>query len=1570
MSVPDNWPRIKLVLDRALTCHGDDREAYLVDACAGDVALRAQIDALLAAQDEAREFLEVPAILQLESPAKPEDLSGQVVGSYRLVSRLGAGGMGEVYLAHDSKLDRPVALKFLSPELAVHQERLRRFHQEARAASSLNHPHIVVVHDFGNLDARPFIVTEFVDGQTLGQRLRHESLTIGEVLEIGVQIAGALAAAHARGLVHRDIKPDNVMVRPDGYVKVLDFGLAKVTLADTSSDPVSARSRTHAGMVMGTPRYMSPEQARGLDLDASSDVWSLGVVLYEMIAGHVPFDGDTPVDTISAILRTSPNPLDREAPHTPAGACAVVMKALRKDRSERYANGEEMLVALRQTMTGLAATQPAARTETCDDADEESVVSPAGERRRVAVLVSLVSEYASLVERLDTHTVEHIITRLRAAAVDTMRRHGGLVNQSIGEEIVSLFGIPAAYEDADLRAVRAALELHARAREIGKTCGTVGDQALRLQSGLHAGSVVAQRLREGPRRYAVTGPPVQTAARFAAAAEPDAILLSPECQRLVGPFVRTETREPVVVHAAAPPLIPHRVLGESGLENRLDAPDRRGLTPYTGRAAEFRALHDTVALAGRNEGRVALIVGEAGSGKSRMLLELRGHSVVSQFRVLSGRCRPSDGMTSYLPFIELLHGAAATKDPDDAADSDAQVAARIRAIESSLEPFFPLYLHLLSIHSQTWPLPRHLKGEHFQAAMLEALAAFFTACSHRQPLVLLLEDWHWADDASRHTLRHLADVIAAYPLMVAVTTRPETGLLPIAERVQRIDLGPLPFAASHAIIQSVLGVERPPDELSRHLHERTGGNPFFLEEMCQGLREAGVVTGRGGRAVIDRSPDLLQLPDSVQAVIRSRLDRLDQAGRDVVRVASVIGREFTRQILRDAAGGGDPSRALERLKEAGIVQQLRVVPDAVYRFKHVLTQEVAYESLLEHQRRALHRAVGLAIEQHGRPADSLELLAHHFSRAEVWNKAIDYGMQAAERATELSQVADALDMLERVQSWLARLPDEPGRREQVADVLLRQERLCETLGMRGRQVQLSAELIALLAPHGASPRLAEAYLRQGDVSTLLKRFDAADRALTTALRMSRELGDAALERSALRSVGLLRWHQGRHEDALAITERALVIDRERTDDLAVAGDLSNLGNILLSMGHIQRGLATLEEALAMPVVAGDPIKRAYILHVIANAHRAQGYLDRALDYLRRADESAQAHRLPIQRSFHLTSIAHIHLQTGRLEESLRLYREAVELSRRARHADGLAQSLRMLGEVLFGIGRSEEALPHLQEAAELFAQLEDREAEAVVRQHVAVVLERTARPDAMAAWKLVRSLAHSAGAARAELAALEGIARVTRSQMGPSGETVRCCEDALALASTLGESAREASLRNTLGVLHWEQGRFVEALAEYEAALSLTRSLGHRVHEGVILNSVGVTLSRLRRYDEARTALEEALTINRKTGERLLEAHSLAALGDVALALARRDVALDHFEAALAIRRSLDDRRGEAWMLHHVARTRLLIGDSAGAERAAAMAAQIAAECGDPALCRACELTDHESTRTSQQLQE
>jgi eukaryotic-like serine/threonine-protein kinase len=287
----------------------------------------------------------------------------ETLAHFRIVEKLGAGGMGEVYLAEDTRLHRKVALKVLPPELAEHRDRLRRFEQEACAASGLSHPNILVVYEIGEDQGRHYIATEYVDGHTLRRRLMGDGLPPAEALDVAIQVAGALAAAHEAGIVHRDIKPENVMVRPDGYVKLLDFGLAKLGGTDTSSpfdEHADTRTDTEPGKVMGTTEYMSPEQARGLPVDARSDIFSLGSVLYEALSGQPPFRGETRSDVLAALLATEAPPLPRRTATAAAELPWVVSRMLRKDREERYQTAKEVLSDLKRARRALDAA-PVAR---------------------------------------------------------------------------------------------------------------------------------------------------------------------------------------------------------------------------------------------------------------------------------------------------------------------------------------------------------------------------------------------------------------------------------------------------------------------------------------------------------------------------------------------------------------------------------------------------------------------------------------------------------------------------------------------------------------------------------------------------------------------------------------------------------------------------------------------------------------------------------------------------------------------------------------------------------------------------------------------------------------------------------------------------------------------------------------------------------------------------------------------------------------------------------------------------------------------------------------------------------
>ncbi|GAB4516894.1 MAG: adenylate/guanylate cyclase domain-containing protein [Haliangiales bacterium] len=1211
-----------------------------------------------------------------------------------------------------------------------------------------------------------------------------------------------------------------------------------------------------------------------------------------------------------------------------------------------------------------------------------------GERRHATVVFSDVAGYTAMNQRLDPEEVEALVGRIKDAAVAIVERYGGMVNQFVGDEVLALFGIPIAHEDDPLRAVRAAIALHEAVCGMSAAVeGRIG-QPLRMHTGIHTGLVVTNRRDDRDGRFGVIGSTVNLSARLRELAGGDEILISPETERLVAPFCETQALEPLVLKGTQSAIVPHRVLSASATRSRFEVAAERGLVRYVGRARELIALEASLTRARAGQGQLTYVIGEAGIGKSRLVYELRRRAdsdavrgrARGPVRVLEGACRAFAEASIYGPFLELLRQllGVGSQSRGDAAFATCRRA--LEDIDPALSAHLLIYLHLLSLTDETDELPDYLRGEALKNAAEVALCRLLLATARQRPLLLILEDWQWADEASDAALSYLAEHLAEASISVVVTRRPErararaeadpedrdpvAASTPAGVAAQRIALGPLDRAQSRDVMAAIIEAKSLPEELVALVHERTGGNPLFVEALCRSLREEEAVRVSRGLAVLSRPIDSLALPDTVQAILRTRLDRLQPTMRELLRFASVIGKRFEVRVLAALFDNASWLQTwLDELASADMIEAVRQGREPAYSFRQALTCEVAYETLRLAQRKTLHARVGEIIEQlyEGSAEDLSERLSYHFSRAEDWPRAVRYGRRSAERAASLSQFKRALAVLDQVEGWSERLGDADERFKALVEVLFRKEQVYETMSRRDDQQAIIERLFELCDrdrdPDGA--QRAAVFVRQGDLLTLRGRYQDAEQALGQALEIRQRLGEAVGQAHVLRSMGYLRWHQGRYAEAAALNEAALAIDRERDDDGAVATDLSNLGAVWRHAGEHERARACFEEARGLYEGAGSPNRQGFMIYSLANLERSLGKHELALGQYQRAYEIFRTHHHQVLASRALAGVAAIHWERGEVSAGLRLTEEVVQLSREISYGQGLAHSLRTLGERFIGLARAEDAVTHLAESCAIFHDLGEHRSEAEVWQLLATLYEREleAPQKAMDAWEQVSALRLLVGERSAALAALEEMARVARDRLRDDDAAERHLTAVATMASELGELDKLGQTQNSLGILAWRRGDFERALECYQAARDCYRELGAVGHEGFILNSLGVTLHKLGRSDDAVEHLEAALRHHRRAGQALFEGHALAALGDIWHARGDFDQAVRNYRESLAIRETIGDRRGEGWMHHALAKVCSARGDADEAGRHAGMARVIAAEENDEALRHALDKT-------------
>jgi tetratricopeptide (TPR) repeat protein len=1063
-------------------------------------------------------------------------LSSERIGPYRIESKLGAGGMGEVYKAYDERLDRWVALKRISPDRctdAVYRERLLR---EARASARLSHPAIVQVFDLVQADGADCIVMELVEGTPLSLLLRQGRLELPRALALAREITAALAMAHACGIVHRDLKTENVMVTPDGHAKILDFGISK-RLGAGESEP----SLTLTGAVVGTVRAMAPEQAQGKDVDHRADLFALGVLLYEMVTARSPFEAASAATTLYRLCYEPHTPLRKLDARLPADLSFLVDRLLEKRPEGRPAGAGEVAATLaalcgepRQDRTDDSVTvlempspvKPASGAGSPSSAERRQMtVMSSAERRQVTVLsCGLVRATGG---PSDPEEMIEAMLRLQALAAETARRFEGRAAPGMGEDCRLYFGDLQAHEDDARRAVHTALELVSSCRD--------WQDGFAVRIGIHTGPMVVTRAA-APEAAFGDIPGIAALLRSVVVSDSTLPLIEGyfECEELTALALQTMQR----------PLRTYRVVAERAAHNRVQSAG--ALTPLVAREQELGLLLARWELAREGRGQVVLVSGEAGVGKSRLVWELRQRARSEEADWLEGHGSPFHHDSPLYPVAQWLERWTGT-DRADSPESRLERLAEALSRHGMAPEAVPLLAALLSLPaSERYPLPP-LSPEAQRRKTLGAVATLLLTAAERRPLLLVVEDLHWVDPSTLELLGSLAAQAEAVPLLLVLTFRPEfEPLWEPRSSVTRLTLGLLTRSQAGLMIDRLTEGRRFSPAQREQIAARTDGVPLFIEEMTKMILESSSAgAGQASSRATGTQPSL-DIPDTLGGWLMARLDRLGTA-KEVAQLAATLGRELSHELLLAVSPWSekDLDRELDRLVQAELLFRRGLPPRVRYLFKHALLQDAAYASLLKSDRQRHHQRIAETLEASFPEVVETqpELLAHHYTAATMFERAIVFWQRAGERALQASACLEALGHLERALGLLASLP-EGGDRDELE------------IGL-----QLDLGTVKGVTQSPASPEAGEAYMR--------------------ALELCQR-GGAPAQLSSARW-GLFTYHAVRAQarQALELARQFLDMDMAERDLTLRINALEAVGFCLLCMGDLVEARSHLETLIAL-----------------------------------------------------------------------------------------------------------------------------------------------------------------------------------------------------------------------------------------------------------------------------------------------------------------------------------------------------------------------------------------------------
>jgi urea ABC transporter urea binding protein len=969
-------------------------------------------------------------------------------GRYQVRRALGAGGFGAVYLAHDTQLDRLVAIKVLRAGPGLPQADSERFLQEARRLAKLRHPGIVTVHDVGMHEGQVYIVSDYLDGPDLGRWLRDHRPAWPEAVRIAAAVADALAHAHARLIVHRDVKPANILLTAEGVPVLVDFGLA------LDEEHAGGREK---GMVSGTPWYMSPEQVTGIAhrIDGRTDVYSLGVVLYELLTGRLPFHADDPLELLRQVRDDEPQPprqLVRDVPPELERAC---LKAMAKRQQDRYTTAGDFADDLRRVLppapqapdarlsaevpaSGLTTAEPRAVTPSPFRSD---VLTPpstrhaarAAERRQVTLLVcgcSLFESEAYLESLAEDQA--RVLRAFEQACEEAVRRFDGTVVQCNEQGLLVCFGFPVAYEDGAQRAARTGLALLEDMKHLGEQLRREHKLELNPWVGIHTGPAVVEA-KEGA--VVLAGEARNVAVRLEDAATPGKVLCTEATHRLIRGQFQCAGLGRRKVKGVPQPVELFRVEGVGEARSPIEVAGPAGLTPLTGRDQEISLLNDRWEKAQEGMGQVVLIVGEPGLGKSRLVYSLKEHVLGQMVEgevdapVIEWRCSPHFQNTALYPAIDFYERALGFGREEPPQARFDRLLDRLERYDLARPETVPLWAALLSLPSADRFAPLSLSPSRLREETFRTMLEWLHVRAARKPVLFSIEDLHWADASTLDFLGHfLAEGLHERILMV-LTFRPEfQAPWPALAHQTSLALNPLSRRQvgelMHKKTQGTV-----PEAVVQQVYDRAGGVPLFVEEFTQMVQESGMLgQAEGGAPATSVLPR--EVPATLHDLVMARLDHM-QGGRETAQLAATLGREFTYEMLAAVATVEEPvlQADLARLVQAELLYVKGRPPRCTYVFKHALLEDALYNALVKGKRLQFHRRIAEVLEARfpQTVATQPELLAHHCTEAGLTEKAVGYWLQAGLRSRERSAEIEAIGHLTRGLALLETLPESAER---------------------------------------------------------------------------------------------------------------------------------------------------------------------------------------------------------------------------------------------------------------------------------------------------------------------------------------------------------------------------------------------------------------------------------------------------------------------------------------------------------------------------------------------------------------